>query len=110
MPAIRKYDPTAVELEAVVREASPAPTRSIRLYANEANTQYLGVWEAEPGLHRDYSGPESVYILQGRATITGSSGQTVEIGPGDFVVVDAGEKMDWEIHETIRKIFVKGTP
>ena len=59
--------------------------------------------EAEPGMYRDYLGPESVCILQGRATITGSSGQTVKIKTGDSVVVDVGEKMDWEIHESIRK-------
>lgn len=106
MPAIQKYDPMTVELATSQREASTAATRSVRLHANDADQLYLGVWQAEPGFHREYVGPESVYILQGRATITGGSGQKVEIKAGDFVVVEAGEKMDWEVHETIRKIFV----
>jgi uncharacterized cupin superfamily protein len=107
MPAINKYDLMTVNLTDIERDASSAPNRAVRLYENESGISYLGVWEAEPGTHSEYLGPETVYILQGRATITGGSGQAVEVTAGDFVVIDAGEKMDWEVHETIRKIFVK---
>lgn len=109
VPPITKYDPLTVDLAAIDRDASSAPTSVVRLYVNEAATPYfVGVWEAEPGLHREYVGPETVYILQGRATITGGSGQAVDVSAGDFVVIDAGETMDWQVHETVRKIAIKG--
>ena len=101
---IKRYDPLAVELTEADRPASTAPVRSAVLYADGG--QKHGVWEAEPGVHREYQGQETVVILQGRATVEGGSGQTVEVGAGDVVICQPGEKMTWTVHEKIRKVFV----
>ncbi|MCV7319204.1 DUF861 domain-containing protein [Mycolicibacterium confluentis] len=101
---IDRYDPLTVELTEADRPASTAPVRSAVLYAEGG--QKHGVWEAEPGVHSEYQGQETVVILQGRATVVGGSGKTVEIGPGDVLVCQPGEKMTWTVHEKIRKVFV----
>lgn len=101
---ITRYDPMTVGLTETDRPASTAPVRSAVVFT-EGNQRH-GIWEAEPGVHREYGGPETVVILQGRATVEGSSGTTVDVGPGDLVVVDAGEQTIWTVHEKIRKVFV----
>ncbi|AHK35242.1 hypothetical protein OPAG_09272 [Rhodococcus opacus PD630] len=110
MTAIHSYDPLTIELTDNQRAASTAPVRSARLYSNDESTQFHGVWEAEPGVHDDYLGQETVVILRGRATITGSSGHTVDVQAGDLVIIDPGEKTTWTVHETIRKVFVVNPP
>ncbi|BCI55622.1 hypothetical protein NIIDNTM18_49000 [Mycolicibacterium litorale] len=101
---INRYDPLTVDLTEADRPASTAPVRSVSLYADGG--QKHGVWEAEPGVHREYQGQETVVILTGRATVEGSSGITVDVGPGDLVIVDPGEKTTWTVHEKIRKVFI----
>ena len=101
---IKRYDPLTVELAETDRPESTAPVRSAVLYAEGG--QKHGVWEAEPGVHSDYQGQETVVILQGRATVAGESGQTVEVGQGDVFICQPGEKMTWTVHEKIRKVFV----
>ncbi len=100
---IKRYDPLTVELAESERPGNP-PARSAVLYT--ADGQKHGVWEAEPGVHSGYQGQETVVILQGRATVTGESGQTVEVGQGDVFICQPGEKMTWTVHEKVRKVFV----
>lgn len=101
---IKRYDPLTVDLAETDRPGSTAPVRSAVLYT--ADGQKHGVWEAEPGVHSDYQGQETVVILQGCATVVGESGQTVEVGQGDVFICQPGEKMTWTVHEKIRKVFV----
>ncbi|MCW1824422.1 hypothetical protein A5731_00870 [Mycolicibacterium conceptionense] len=104
MSAIKRFDPITLPLFESDRPGSTAPVRSARVFSDGG--QAHGVWEAEPGVHMDYRGQETVVILSGRATVKGESGDTVEVGPGDLVVVDPGEGTTWTVHETIRKVFV----
>lgn len=101
---IRRYEPLSVELTESNRVSSTAPVRSVTLFAD--GSQQHGVWEAEPGVHRDYQGQETVVVLQGRATVEGGSGAKVDVGPGDMVIVQPGEKTVWTVHEKIRKVFI----
>ena len=67
-----------------------------------------GIWEATPGrftaTREGYH--EVCQILSGRATITETGGEPVEIGPGDTLVTPAGWTGVWEVHETLRKTYV----
>ncbi|WP_042434667.1 cupin domain-containing protein [Streptacidiphilus anmyonensis] len=67
-----------------------------------------GVWEATPGrftaTREGYH--EVCQILSGRATVTPTGGEPVEIGPGDTLVTPAGWTGVWEVHETLRKTYV----
>ena len=45
-------------------------------------------------------------ILAGRMTVTPAGGQPTEIGGGDIAVFPRGWTGTWQIHETIRKVYV----
>jgi uncharacterized cupin superfamily protein len=47
-----------------------------------------------------------VYILSGRMTVTPDDGQPQDIGPGDTAIFPRGWQGGWQIHETIRKLYV----
>lgn len=106
MATIRKFDPLTIELEEKPRPDSDAGVRAERLYTNEAGNQFHGVWQAEPGTHANLPGQETVVILAGKATVTGESGDSIDVAAGDLVFIDAGEVATWKVHETIRKVFV----
>lgn len=104
--AIHKYDPNAVEVTAVEREDSDAQTWSNRMYINKDENQFHGIWQADPGVHANLPGQETVVILRGRATVSNEKGESIEVGPGDLVFVDEGEVATWTVHEQLRKVFV----
>ena len=73
-----------------------------------ADSLEVGVWEATPGTFtavRD-GYHEVCQILAGSVTITPEGGSAVRVGTGDTVVMPAGWKGLWEIHETVRKTYV----
>lgn len=67
-----------------------------------------GVWECTPGTFRasrdDYH--EICGILSGSATVTSDAGEPVMLGPGDLLVTPQGWTGTWEVHETLRKLYV----
>ena len=66
-----------------------------------------GVWECTPGPSRwSLADNEFVHILSGRMTVTPDGGEPTEIGPGDTAVFPRGWAGTWQIHETIRKLYV----
>ena len=69
--------------------------------------QEAGVWECTPGPSRwSLDDNEFVHILSGRMTVTPDGGEPAEIGPGDTAVFPRGWTGTWQIHETIRKLYV----
>jgi uncharacterized cupin superfamily protein len=44
-------------------------------------------------------------VLSGRATIEIDGGDTLEVGPGDLVLLDQGARTTWRVHQTLRKVF-----
>ena len=69
--------------------------------------QEVGVWECTPGpSHWTLETNEAVYILSGRMTVTPDDGRPQDIGPGDTAVFPRGWRGSWQIHETIRKLYV----
>ena len=66
-----------------------------------------GIWEIEPGVARFDDEDELFVVLSGRATLTFTrSGDTVEIGPGAVVRLYTGQQTLWQVHETLRKVYV----
>jgi hypothetical protein len=49
---------------------------------------------------------EFVHILSGSMTVTPDEGDSFLAGPGVTFLVPVGWKGTWEIHETIRKLYV----
>jgi uncharacterized cupin superfamily protein len=69
--------------------------------------QEVGVWECTPGPSRwTLQTHEFVQILAGRMTVTPDGGESTEIGAGDTAVFPRGWTGTWQIHETIRKVYV----
>lgn len=106
MTTLHKFNPLNVELELKPRDDSNADVWAKRLYTNDEENQFHGIWQAAPGVHANLPGQETVVILQGSATVTGQDGQQIDVKAGDLAFVDAGEVATWTVHETIRKVFV----
>ncbi len=69
--------------------------------------QEVGVWECTPGpSYWTLETHEFVQILAGRMTVTPDGGEPAEIGAGDTAVFPRGWAGTWQIHETIRKVYV----
>jgi len=67
-----------------------------------------GVWEANPGTFeatRD-GYHELCYLLSGRVTLTEHGEQPLEVAAGDLFVTPAGWRGTWQVHETVRKVYV----
>jgi len=69
--------------------------------------QEAGVWECTPGpSYWKLETHEFVQILAGRMTVTPDGGSPTDIGSGDIAVFPRGWAGTWQIHETIRKVYV----
>ena len=84
----------------------PMQTSGTTLWSGEG-AQETGVWECTPGPSRwSLEDNEFVHILSGRMTVTPDGGEPTEIEPGDTAVFPRGWAGTWQIHETIRKLYV----
>jgi uncharacterized cupin superfamily protein len=103
-----------------VGEFRPKPTAitagqmeaSTVLWKSPDGSVTIGVWECTPGTFSatrvGYS--EVAHIIGGRCTLTTDAGQTSEHGPGDLVVTNEGWVGRWDVHETVRKLFIIHRP
>jgi uncharacterized cupin superfamily protein len=66
----------------------------------------VGVWEHSAGTSIDVEVDEVFVVLRGRATIEVEGGPTLQVGPGDLCVLEAGARTRWTVHEALRKVFV----
>jgi len=67
----------------------------------------VGVWECTPGpSYWKLETNEAIHIVSGRMTVTPDGGEPQDIGPGDSAVFPVGWAGAWQIHETIRKLYV----
>jgi uncharacterized protein len=64
-----------------------------------------GVWEITPGVVTDEEADELFVVVSGRATVDVEDGPTLEVGAGDAVVLQAGWRTTWTVHETLRKVY-----
>jgi uncharacterized cupin superfamily protein len=65
-----------------------------------------GVWEHTVGTSTDVEADEVFVVISGRATIAIAGGPTLEVGPGDLGILQAGASTTWTVHETLRKVYV----
>ena len=68
---------------------------------------HVGVWEAEPGLIAGHTDDEIFIVLEGLAEVTFEDTQeTIQIGPGDVVRLNPGQRNQWRTLEPLRKVSV----
>lgn len=94
---------TADELDpATIVSGEP---RTASLVLHEGDGIERGIWEITPGVVTDVEADELFVVLSGRATIEFQDGPTLEVGPGDVVVLPEGAVTRWTVHETLRKVY-----
>ena len=83
----------------------PMQTRGSTLWQD--GDDEVGVWECTAGpSHWTLETHEFVHIVSGRMTVTPDGGQPQQVGPDDVAVFPRGWTGSWQIHETIRKVYV----
>ncbi len=66
----------------------------------------LGIWSCTEGAFQCTElGDELQTILSGRLTLTRADGESIEAGPGDTIYTRKGERVVWDIQETVTKVF-----
>lgn len=91
-----------VEAERVV---SGNPTTGIEALAEFEGVE-VGVWEITPGTVTDVEVDEVFVVLSGHATLRRDDGSESELVAGSVGRLEDGEETEWEVHETLRKIYL----
>jgi len=80
--------------------------RGCALWKGEGGAE-AGVWECTPGPSRWVQDEnEFAYIISGSVTVTPDGGEPARLGPGGSLFVPKGWTGTWDIHETLRKVYV----
>ena len=81
-------------------------TRGIKLWSDGASAE-SGIWECTAGPSRwQLDTNEFVHILSGSMTVTRDLEDPILLGPGDTAIFERGWRGAWEIHATLRKLYV----
>ena len=67
-------------------------------------TESWGTWSKEPSeFPWFYDDKETCYILEGKASVTDTNGNTIEFAKGDWVEFEKGLECIWKIESKIVK-------
>lgn len=65
-----------------------------------------GVWVHEVGTSTGDFGDEMFVVLSGRGVVTCQNGGRIDLAPGVVGVLHAGDITNWDITETLRKVWI----
>ena len=82
-----------------------APTAAV-LPLDALPTCEVGLWEMTRGSARDTEVDEVFVVVSGRGTVTFADGERLDLAPGVAVRLRAGERTEWTITETLRKVWI----
>ena len=83
----------------------PRASGRIDAGGNDEKTR-LGIWACTEGAFECTElGDELQTIVSGRLTLTRVGGESIECGPGDSIYTRKGERVIWDIHEDVVKVF-----
>lgn len=82
-----------------------SPTTGV-LALTEIDDWEVGVWEITPGIVTDVEVDEVFIVLKGRAILRREDGSETELVPGSVGRLEDGEETEWEVIETLRKIYI----
>ncbi|CUR60081.1 conserved hypothetical protein [metagenome] len=66
----------------------------------------VGIWEMTVGAARDTEVDEVFIVLSGRGSVHFEDGESIDLSPGVAVRLSAGERTEWLVQETLRKVYV----
>lgn len=72
----------------------------------EVDDWEVGVWELTPGIVTDVEVEEVFIVLRGRAILRREDGSETQLVPGSVGRLEDGEETEWEVLETLRKIYI----
>jgi uncharacterized protein len=71
----------------------------------------IGIWEITPGVSRDIEADEMFVVLSGRAVVTFDNGmQPMHLAPGSVARLASGVRTEWDVKETLRKVYILSAP
>ena len=75
-------------------------------YGDNAGPYRLGIWACSEGAFECTElGDELQTVIRGRLVLTRVGGESIECGPGDSIFTRKGERVIWDIHEDVTKVF-----
>ena len=106
-PFLRQADTAELEDWGPLEEATGASMATSGVTLWRDGDQQIGIWECGPGPSRWLlETHEFVQIVAGRMTVTPDGGEPIEVSAGNTAVFPLGWTGTWDIHETIRKVYV----
>ncbi len=66
----------------------------------------IGLWELSGGTVRDIEAEEVFVVLGGSGTLRFDDGQTVDLRPGTVVRLHEGDRTEWTVSDTLRKLYL----
>lgn len=79
----------------------------LNFFSDKTGQFHCGVWESTPGRWRvQYTENEFCHVTQGRMRISDAYGRAKEFGSGDSFVIPAGFEGEWEVLESMKKLYV----
>ena len=66
----------------------------------------IGIWAMTPGTVTDIESDEVFIVISGRGDVHFADGEVIALRPGVAVRLRAGERTEWSITETLRKVYI----
>jgi uncharacterized protein len=95
-------------LEEATSEDTPMQTHGLTMWTGpEDSGQSTGIWQCTAGpSYWVQEENEFIYILSGSLTVTPDGGKPATFGAGDSAMFPRGWRGTWDLHETVRKVYV----
>jgi uncharacterized protein len=95
-------------LEEATSDEVPMQTHGLTMWTGpEDSGQSTGIWQCTAGpSYWVQEENEFIYILSGSLTVTPDGGKPATFGAGDSAMFPRGWRGTWDLHETVRKVYV----
>ena len=85
----------------------PMHAYGTEFWTSADGNQSAGVWECTAGpSYWVQEESEFIHVLSGTLTVTPDGGSPRTLGPGDCAMFPVGWRGAWELHSTVRKVYV----
>jgi uncharacterized protein len=95
-------------LEEATSQDSPMQVHGLTMWTGpEGSGQETGIWQCTAGpSYWVQEENEFIYLLSGSLTVTPDGGKPATFGAGDSAMFPRGWRGTWDLHETVRKVYV----
>ena len=95
-------------LEEATSDEAPMQVHGLTMWTGpEGSGQETGIWQCTAGpSYWVQEENEFIYLLSGSLTVTPDGGKPATFGAGDSAMFPRGWHGTWDLHETVRKVYV----